>query len=136
MIRRPPRSTLFPYTTLFRSKMRRIRHAERFGAKLEADALLDGKPPEQRGIKVKKSRPTKDPASDVSHPTRGTRAVWSPTHDTQARQPVGRVCARRHIKPGLASSDTMQHLDRTDPIRHSGVSPSPQIRASRILYSQ
>src|SRR2546428_5069093 len=27
MIRRPPRSTLFPYTTLFRS----IEHAERFG---------------------------------------------------------------------------------------------------------
>src|SRR2546425_4648484 len=26
MIRRPPRSTLFPYTTLFRSKIRRLRH--------------------------------------------------------------------------------------------------------------
>src|SRR2546430_5487921 len=29
MIRRPPRSTLFPYTTLFRSKMN-LRHAENF----------------------------------------------------------------------------------------------------------
>src|SRR2546430_11910916 len=29
MIRRPPRSTLFPYTTLFRSMMQR-RHAENF----------------------------------------------------------------------------------------------------------
>src|SRR5260370_27509152 len=27
MIRRPPRSTLFPYTTLFRSPMRRLRRA-------------------------------------------------------------------------------------------------------------
>src|SRR2546430_11037830 len=27
MIRRPPRSTLFPYTTLFRSRSSRIRHA-------------------------------------------------------------------------------------------------------------
>src|SRR2546430_5166859 len=26
MIRRPPRSTLFPYTTLFRSAQRRLRH--------------------------------------------------------------------------------------------------------------
>src|SRR3989442_8782429 len=26
MIRRPPRSTLFPYTTLFRSALRRLRH--------------------------------------------------------------------------------------------------------------
>src|SRR3712207_7591194 len=28
MIRRPPRSTLFPYTTLFRSSIRRIRSRE------------------------------------------------------------------------------------------------------------
>src|SRR2546422_4872031 len=28
MIRRPPRSTLFPYTTLFRSRRRRIRAGE------------------------------------------------------------------------------------------------------------
>src|SRR3712207_8145415 len=27
MIRRPPRSTLFPYTTLFRSALRRAQHA-------------------------------------------------------------------------------------------------------------
>src|SRR2546425_6214900 len=27
MIRRPPRSTLFPYTTLFRSYSQRVRHA-------------------------------------------------------------------------------------------------------------
>src|SRR3712207_8546291 len=29
MIRRPPRSTLFPYTTLFRSRLRRVRRARR-----------------------------------------------------------------------------------------------------------
>src|SRR5688572_32764979 len=29
MIRRPPRSTLFPYTTLFRSKRRAAHHADR-----------------------------------------------------------------------------------------------------------
>src|SRR4051812_49487160 len=30
MIRRPPRSTLFPYTTLFRSALQRTRRADRF----------------------------------------------------------------------------------------------------------
>src|SRR3712207_8250196 len=32
MIRRPPRSTLFPYTTLFRSKHRRLRDLQEAGA--------------------------------------------------------------------------------------------------------
>src|SRR6266581_3631229 len=32
MIRRPPRSTLFPYTTLFRSRPRRVRRPRRPGA--------------------------------------------------------------------------------------------------------
>src|SRR2546422_3916656 len=32
MIRRPPRSTLFPYTTLFRSRERFVRHVERLEA--------------------------------------------------------------------------------------------------------
>src|SRR3989442_15759551 len=37
MIRRPPRSTLFPYTTLFRSRERRVPHG---GADLLQCALL------------------------------------------------------------------------------------------------
>src|SRR3712207_8271671 len=32
MIRRPPRSTLFPYTTLFRSPLGRVRHVPPDGA--------------------------------------------------------------------------------------------------------
>src|SRR5256885_13097062 len=42
MIRRPPRSTLFPYTTLFRSVLERGREARRVGADLALidDALL------------------------------------------------------------------------------------------------
>src|SRR3989442_4666047 len=35
MIRRPPRSTLFPYTTLFRSALRRRLSRRRFGEELE-----------------------------------------------------------------------------------------------------
>src|SRR3712207_7519472 len=40
MIRRPPRSTLFPYTTLFRSELDRV--AERADDVLLADHLLEG----------------------------------------------------------------------------------------------
>src|SRR5690348_17363260 len=36
MIRRPPRSTLFPYTTLFRSRVRRSREPARRQGRLEA----------------------------------------------------------------------------------------------------
>src|SRR2546422_1628666 len=36
MIRRPPRSTLFPYTTLFRSILRGLPEAVRFAGSLEA----------------------------------------------------------------------------------------------------
>src|SRR5256885_8049550 len=38
MIRRPPRSTLFPYTTLFRSLIGSIRLARRAGRKLANNA--------------------------------------------------------------------------------------------------
>src|SRR3712207_8500954 len=40
MIRRPPRSTLFPYTTLFRSAVAHGHHA-RIGTKHELSRLLD-----------------------------------------------------------------------------------------------
>src|SRR5258708_10903827 len=47
MIRRPPRSTLFPYTTLFRSSIQRLRDAERIfdlgaGNESAGNALSEG----------------------------------------------------------------------------------------------
>src|SRR2546428_8371371 len=39
MIRRPPRSTLFPYTTLFRSYFAPTLSADQFKARLEAEDL-------------------------------------------------------------------------------------------------
>src|SRR5256885_6697579 len=44
MIRRPPRSTLFPYTTLFRSRARRHRRGRRLPA-AAAHQPLDGRSP-------------------------------------------------------------------------------------------
>src|SRR5258708_18587345 len=40
MIRRPPRSTLFPYTTLFRSRSQQIRR-RKWNMQEEADLVLD-----------------------------------------------------------------------------------------------
>src|SRR5690348_17597605 len=50
MIRRPPRSTLFPYTTLFRS--RAVRFAARFGLEVEREtaAAIRLNAPKLRGI--------------------------------------------------------------------------------------
>src|SRR5256885_7966294 len=45
MIRRPPRSTLFPYTTLFRSPRAQARRNRRSG---QPDALLRRRPVEDR----------------------------------------------------------------------------------------
>src|SRR2546430_9944891 len=44
MIRRPPRSTLFPYTTLFRSPLVRDRRRRSRVADLLEDVLLDRSP--------------------------------------------------------------------------------------------
>src|SRR3712207_8875743 len=44
MIRRPPRSTLFPYTTLFRSHVRRPPSRARDGPHGEAGRRLGGRP--------------------------------------------------------------------------------------------
>src|SRR2546421_9028411 len=41
MIRRPPRSTLFPYTTLFRSQVRRVdAHRAEFGKEVFVDVVV------------------------------------------------------------------------------------------------
>src|SRR5258708_21648879 len=73
MIRRPPRSTLFPYTTLFRSRPRR-------------NLLLPHQPPERRLC---------TPASLLSrscshrHPARGGR---SEEHTSELQSPDHLVC--------------------------------------------
>src|SRR3712207_8248775 len=45
MIRRPPRSTLFPYTTLFRSGVV-ASHDGRFGTELSRARVLEGRAPD------------------------------------------------------------------------------------------
>src|SRR2546430_10822413 len=62
MIRRPPRSTLFPYTTLFRSKLYTLRHGSRKLDPGTAKSLEDS-------LKL---------AEDVSGILRNVSHVWYP----------------------------------------------------------
>src|SRR3712207_7360512 len=60
MIRRPPRSTLFPYTTLFRSRSaaRRVHLPVRLPARLSADGLHRAP---RRGSRARGAIPERDP---------------------------------------------------------------------------
>src|SRR5256885_12255699 len=61
MIRRPPRSTLFPYTTLFRSETEVVRHvlaglrAGQAGIDLEQERLLRRQQPDRKSTRLNSS---------------------------------------------------------------------------------
>src|SRR5690348_18446348 len=65
MIRRPPRSTLFPYTTLFRSRPRRV--------------------PPQRALRADRARPQPHARGRRRHPR-------SEEHTSELQSPVHLVC--------------------------------------------
>src|SRR2546422_3362796 len=71
MIRRPPRSTLFPYTTLFRSRRRR-RVLETAGSRLDA-----GLPPGRRGVAP--------PSQFGAHLLAATNRLWPRRGDAGAQ---------------------------------------------------
>src|SRR2546426_8594977 len=77
MIRRPPRSTLFPYTTLFRSRLQSALHAARDADDLPRDL------PAARGV-----RELLRPAAD-RRPRHGVR---SEEHTSELQSPCNLVC--------------------------------------------
>src|SRR3712207_7476927 len=81
MIRRPPRSTLFPYTTLFRSK-----HADATGVNLAAP-LQDGQQVvvPRRGAKAAVAAPPSAGSTSVS-PGAGAPRSEEHTSELQSRQ--------------------------------------------------
>src|SRR3712207_6882772 len=80
MIRRPPRSTLFPYTTLFRSDRRRGKRSERG----RSDGRRDAARPDaiERGARARSRTPPR--GSDL-HPGLGSRSEEH-TSELQSRQ--------------------------------------------------
>src|SRR5438876_7809196 len=73
MIRRPPRSTLFPYTTLFRSQAGRGRHDRR------------------RGRREHPRRPPGGERPELEHGAQSRRAR-SEEHTSELQSPVHLVC--------------------------------------------
>src|SRR5256885_12922594 len=83
MIRRPPRSTLFPYTTLFRSK-RNGRRRERNGhAKLKQNDAARPRKPNKR-VSLKKS--------DAARPKKRGVKLRSEEHTSELQSPCNLVC--------------------------------------------
>src|SRR5437764_2608153 len=79
MLRRPPRSTLFPYTTLFRSRARPGReHARRPGRGLSDRA------------EAARSRP--DPPRDALARADAARVRRSEEHTSELQSPMYLVC--------------------------------------------
>src|SRR5256885_8083365 len=89
MIRRPPRSTLFPYTTLFRSIMGTLF----FGCKAK-EQTTEAPPPEQPKAKApaqpKAEAPATAPASTPAKPE--ATASRSEEHTSELQSPCNLVC--------------------------------------------
>src|SRR3712207_7285962 len=83
MIRRPPRSTLFPYTTLFRSGRRSEHPGNLIGERLRLDGGEREVPPDER-----KANGERDLPGDVrrSRARNGTARSEEHTSELQSRQ--------------------------------------------------
>src|SRR5256885_9995508 len=80
MIRRPPRSTLFPYTTLFRSPSRFLHHRRSAGARDSGGGLHAGRQRQQ---------------SEVLRPLQGSARLpgaRSEEHTSELQSPCNLVC--------------------------------------------
>src|SRR3712207_7884596 len=100
MIRRPPRSTLFPYTTLFRS--------QRVGAAREADGVRDAAVGRELALELLHGRAEREvaPRDDLAHRSE------EHTSELQSRQYL--VCRL------LLEKKKPTHLDYLVAQRHPG----------------
>src|SRR2546427_7520433 len=87
MIRRPPRSTLFPYTTLFRSGIGGVEH-EHFGESVEpAECLLQHLGSEARAPHAEHERAREAQRADVLG-----QATRSEEHTSELQSQSNLVC--------------------------------------------
>src|SRR5256885_8728537 len=101
MIRRPPRSTLFPYTTLFRSANRQEEHAER----PRGSDDTDGKGPMHAHLLSS--------VSGHGHRCRGGR---SEEHTSELQSPCNLVC-RLLLEKKKRTHPTINSFFQTNPSR-------------------
>src|SRR5256885_6951795 len=88
MIRRPPRSTLFPYTTLFRSDGS---HRELHGVLLYAHGDLRDRERRARGADAERPGPTRRPPRNHLGPGEGPQGR-SEEHTSELQSPCNLVC--------------------------------------------
>src|SRR4051794_41633500 len=100
MIRRPPRSTLFPYTTLFRSR-RRGGEIRRRGFHRRAEPVSTG----DRGQRSVCARVLPDGARAPTARGRSGSAIRSEEHTSELQSPVHLVCRL------LLEKKKQRHLD-------------------------
>src|SRR5258708_23081818 len=87
MIRRPPRSTLFPYTTLFRSKKR----GDRCGVGLEGALTQIFEREQEEGL-VFTDRAIKDAAVQTRPSSCSRSKIRSEEHTSELQSPDHLVC--------------------------------------------
>src|SRR5256885_10103802 len=95
MIRRPPRSTLFPYTTLFRSPDRAVRRRDGGSLVPRASRLAAAGRPDRRGDRVAAVAPLRRRVP----PARGARDAARPLARHPARVPPARGARRDPRRP-------------------------------------
>src|SRR2546426_6973142 len=88
MIRRPPRSTLFPYTTLFRSKKKAIEQAC-VEPVLRARGLMRGQRPD---VEEQVRRQASDQALATAKVTPTPKVTRSEEHTSELQSPCNLVC--------------------------------------------
>src|SRR5690348_17780328 len=99
MIRRPPRSTLFPYTTLFRSRQRSGRRFGSAGARHDRDRL--------------RVRDRKSTRLNSSHPSISYAVFCLKKKKTPLRVTILTSTRRPHLSPFCSTSPSSPPVRRT-----------------------
>src|SRR5258707_9486548 len=84
MIRRPPRSTLFPYTTLFRS-------SRRVGPHMAADPVVEARPRRRLGARVPRLRSEEHTSELQSRQYLVCRLLLEKKKKIKLRAPIPRI---------------------------------------------
>src|SRR2546426_6031409 len=111
MIRRPPRSTLFPYTTLFRSRLQAVEHRlSRRGRRVRRGGVL-------HGVECHVSHGCKDGERDGVHRRRQPMLARSRSeeHTSELQSPCNLVCRlllekkkKTHTMSGIGETKTKE----------------------------
>src|SRR3989449_2146874 len=127
MIRRPPRSTLFPYTTLFRSQAR----ARRARAAHSGLRRADRHGPSRHAPVLDAARGDRDRRHALPPPRQGPHRRW-----TLRGHAPSQVHARREVDPARAPREACRRCLRqaSEAVPPAGASARPRSRRARLPH--